>query len=327
MIPLWERCNGRWCAILPGLGIDPRYLTGKHGPCPMCGGRDRWRFDNKRGDGTWICTHCGAGQGIKLAMRFTRQPFDKVARRIERIIGAAPREPARIESSEGSKRAALNRLWAEGNTVRDGDPVDLWMHHRGIGMSSYPACLRTCMRVRHSGPPVSFHPAMLAKVTDPAGKPVMIHKTYLTMSGPKAAVEQPRMFCPGNIPPGSAVRLAVPAAVLGVAEGIETAIAAAKLFKVPTWAALSDWGLERFEPPAGTEHLIIFGDNDANAPAREPPMRRARACRPACMSRYESRREGRRNRRQTGTTYCSAGADDRRSRPPSRSPCSDRLIS
>jgi putative DNA primase/helicase len=264
MIPLWERANGRWRSILPALGIDPSYLTGKNGPCPMCGGRDRWRFDNKRGDGTWICTHCGAGQGIKLALKFTGQPFDEVARRIERIIGAAPREPMQIERSEGWKRAALNRLWAEGKTVRGGDPVDLWMHQRGLGMSSYPTCLRTCLRVRYSGPPVSFHPAMLAKVTDSAGKPVTIHKTYLTATGSKAPLEEPRMFCQRAVPPGSAVRLAAPGAVLGVAEGIETAFAAEKLFRMPVWAALSDWGVEKFEPPAGTERLIIFGDNDAN---------------------------------------------------------------
>jgi putative DNA primase/helicase len=105
---------------------------------------------------------------------------------------------------------------------------------------------------------------MLAKVTDQAGNPVTIHKTYLTAEGTKAPVEQPRMFCQGTIPPGSAVRLARAAAVLGVAEGIETSLAATKLFDVPTWAALSDWGVEWFEPPAGTERLIIFGDNDAN---------------------------------------------------------------
>jgi putative DNA primase/helicase len=265
MTSLPERCKGRWKIILPALGIDSSYLTGKNGPCPLCpGGRDRWRFDDKRGDGTWICTHCGAGQGIKLAMKFTGMAFKELALQIERIIGEAPPPLGQHERSEASKRAALNALWKAGKSISAGDPVDQWMRRRGIGMSAYPDCLRTCMRTRYSGPPVSFHPAMLARVTDPTGKPVMIHKTYLTTSGTKATVEKPRMFCCGAIPPGSAVRLARAASVLGAAEGIETAFAAAKLFGVPTWAALSDWGLERFEPPARTERMIVFGDNDAN---------------------------------------------------------------
>jgi putative DNA primase/helicase len=265
MIPLRERCNSRWRTILPALGIDPSYLTGKNGPCPLCAAsHDRWRFDNKRGDGTWICTHCGAGQGIKLAMKFMRQPFDEVARRIERIIGDAPRAPAQNERSEQEKRGALNRLWQTGKPVQAGDPVDLWLRRRGFILSSYPPCLRTCLRTRYSGRPVSFHPAMLAKVLDPAGKPVMIHKTYLTATGGKAPVEQPRMFCQGIVPRGSAVRLAAPGAILGVAEGIETALAAAQLFRISVWATLSDWGLMHFQPPVGTERLIIFGDNDAN---------------------------------------------------------------
>jgi putative DNA primase/helicase len=182
--PLWERANGHWRSILPAIGIDPKFLTGKNGPCPLCGGRDRWRFDNKRGDGTWFCNHCGAGQGIKLAMMYTGiADFKTIAEKIESVIGKATPEPPRRELSEDAKRAALNELWSAGRPVTVGDPVDLWMHRRGLGAPSYPTCLHTCMQVRHSGPPVTFHPAMLAKVTDATGRPVMIHRTFLTPTG------------------------------------------------------------------------------------------------------------------------------------------------
>jgi putative DNA primase/helicase len=264
-VPLRERTRGRWKTILPALGIDRNYLTGRNGPCPLCpGGRDRWRFDNKNGDGTWICTHCGAGQGIKLAMEYTHLPFNEVARRIERVLGEAPVEPVRVEQSEESKRAALNALWQSTGPIQADDPVDRWLQSRGVRMLSYPGSLRTGMRVRHSGPPVTWHPAMLAMVTDSGGKPATIHKTYITTAGTKAPVEKSRMFCAGSVPPGGAVRLAVPGPELGLAEGIETALAATKMFGTSTWAALSDWGIDKFEPPVDTKRLVIFADNDSN---------------------------------------------------------------
>ena len=68
----------------------------------------------------------------------------------------------------------------------------------------------------------------------------------------------------GSVPLGGAVRLAMPGPVLGIAEGIETALAAMKMFTIPTWAALNAGGVEKFEPPVETERLIIFGDNDQN---------------------------------------------------------------
>ncbi|WBL82305.1 toprim domain-containing protein [Bradyrhizobium xenonodulans] len=262
--PLHERARGRWQTILPALGMDRRFLKRKNGPCPMCGGKDRWRFTDIEGKGTWWCNRCQGGNGVALALKFTKLSFRDVAAHIERVLGDAPIDTARRQRSDQENRAALNALWCSGRAVIPGDPVDLWITGRGLRLDSYPRALRTCQRARHSGPPVTWHPAMLAMVTDPAGKASTIHKTYITTGGKKAAVDRVRMFCPGSRPPGGAVRLTPPAPVLGIAEGIETAIACTMLFDVPTWSALDAGGVERFEPPVGTERLVIFGDHDAN---------------------------------------------------------------
>ena len=61
--------QGRWPEILTRLGIDAAHLTNRHGPCPGCGGRDRFRFDDRDGRGTWYCSGGGeeqAGDGFQL---------------------------------------------------------------------------------------------------------------------------------------------------------------------------------------------------------------------------------------------------------------------
>jgi hypothetical protein len=61
--------NGGWAGLLGGLGVDTSCLTGRHTRCPGCGGKDRFRFDDKDGDGTWICSGGGnmqSGDGIAL---------------------------------------------------------------------------------------------------------------------------------------------------------------------------------------------------------------------------------------------------------------------
>ncbi|MEX5450882.1 primase-helicase zinc-binding domain-containing protein, partial [Stutzerimonas stutzeri] len=66
-----ELMRGRWHDALKYAGMTGRELSGKHCPCPMCGGKDRFRFDDKDGTGSYFCAGCGAGDGMKLMMRLT----------------------------------------------------------------------------------------------------------------------------------------------------------------------------------------------------------------------------------------------------------------
>ena len=68
-----QQANGRWQYILARLGYDVG--DGRHKPCPHCGGRDRFRFDNhniKAGDGGWICSQgmgeTTGGDGLSFLM-------------------------------------------------------------------------------------------------------------------------------------------------------------------------------------------------------------------------------------------------------------------
>jgi putative DNA primase/helicase len=266
-IPITERARGYWSTILPALGIDPRFLTAKNGPCPMCGGKDRFRYTDLESRGTWWCNNCddaNGRNGYALALRFTGMPYAELSKRIAEIIDGRPPRLLRQNGPRSPDRAALNALWRNGRPIEPDDPVDRWMIGRKIILRDYPKCLRFIRQLKHRGPPETIHPAMLAMVSDTDGMPSTIHKTYLTFDGQKADVARVRRFSEGPRPEGGAVRLAAHGAELGIAEGIETALAASQLHGVPVWAALDALGVERFIPPPEITKLIIFGDNDAN---------------------------------------------------------------
>lgn len=83
-----EQVRGRWRWILAVLSITVPDGPMKHGPCPACGGEDRFRFDDKDGRGTWFCNQCvpQAGDGFSLVQNVRQRDFpgakDLVARTI-----------------------------------------------------------------------------------------------------------------------------------------------------------------------------------------------------------------------------------------------------
>ncbi|MHB1937628.1 MAG: DUF7146 domain-containing protein [Acidobacteriaceae bacterium] len=103
--------------------------------------------------------------------------------------------------------------------------------------------------------------AMIGEITRVDGSVIGLHCTYLR-EGRLAHLPEPRkVFGSGADPAGASVRLyPIESGELGVAIGIESAIAAHMLYKVPVWAALDDAGMASFEVPPGVTTLQIFSD-------------------------------------------------------------------
>lgn len=262
--PLAKRAEGRWKSILPALGVlSAKALSGKHGPCPMCGGKDRFRFDDKAGRGTWFCSKCGAGDGVKLVMEARGVEFREAAKLVENVVGSARVIQPREERDDADKRRAAAALWDSGQRVTPDSIAGRYLAAR-CGLSAFPGCLRAVDELRYAGEPVRYLPALLARLDGPDGRPATVHRTYLSFSGGKADVPDPRRLMPGEVPKGSAVRLAPAGQVLGIAEGIETALSAAALFQMPVWAAVNATLMAQWSPPEGVERVVVFADNDAS---------------------------------------------------------------
>lgn len=73
--------------IFPAAGISFSKAAHQHQSCPMCGGDDRFRCDDKRGEGTWICSQCGAGNGFMLVQQYTGLDVYETNKLISGAIG------------------------------------------------------------------------------------------------------------------------------------------------------------------------------------------------------------------------------------------------
>ena len=257
---LIERANYHWRDILRINGIPGRHLTGKHGPCPWCGGKDRFRFSDKNGTGSFICGQCGSGYGPHFLMRFHGVSFEDALKMVANTIGQARRRPHRPPPNGDDARAKVQRAWNTGIvpdaailTEAADDSVMRYLAGRGIPWSGFHD-------IRQSS-----RGNMLVLVRDPAGHPCQLQVTMLTRDGARRTdTRYQRLYMEMPFPDGAAVRLMPYQKTLGIAEGVETALSAALLFGVPVWAALDAGLLRKWQPPSDLDRIVIFGDNDEN---------------------------------------------------------------
>lgn len=275
------RLGNGWPAILAQLGVPEEYRREKvrnrevHGPCPGCGGHDRFFFDNHRGRGDYFCRACGAGDGFKLLELVHGWSFSEARKRVIAAMGL-------VESAPKMQTAAVQ--------VRERDPAEAsqppdrvrrlrrgccnvelctcavdYLASRGLWPLPIGCILRAHATVEYWNGEVRMgrFPALVADVVDVAGELVTVHTTYLEAGKKLAGYEPRKIWSKMSGHEGCAVRL-MPASgdVLGVAEGIETALSAALLDSIPVWAALNTSLLRRFKPPPGVTRLRVYADRD-----------------------------------------------------------------
>lgn len=252
-----EIAKGHWREILPALGVDSKFLRNQHGPCPMCGGGDRFRFDDQHRMGGYICSQCGAGDGFKLATHVTGLSFQYIAEKIREMLGHSNDYTGPTgDVEEMRRRDRMRAVWQGSGRPELYGAVSAYLEER-VG------CLWPSGELREAL--YCGHPTMVARVLDHSGqRAVNLHLTLLGQDGHKADVETNKRVMKGRLPDGCSIRLGPEKAVMGVAEGIETAISAAIMFDMPVWACINANLLSKWVPPEKAEHVTVFGDNDAN---------------------------------------------------------------
>lgn len=263
-----ENARGRWKEILLHFGIDPKFLTGLNGPCPFCGGKDRFRWDNKDGNGGYFCGGCKPGTGFQFLQQARSWDPHQTAQEIDKWLGLskAPAGHTRPERTEEDKRADLRELLGASGRVVKGTAAWNYLCTRCGEPGDVLRDLWAIPRLRHSLE-AGDYPALLALMRYADGTGASVHRTFLTAEGQKANVSPVRKIMPPPSPKGlagSCVRLGPLQERVGIAEGIETAICAGRLFRLPVWAAISANGMVTWEPPEGVHQVVICADNDAS---------------------------------------------------------------
>jgi len=214
-----------------------------------------------------------AERGIWMADNENLAPLDRD--RYWRLVEQARREREAQHAAQWLDNAVrLMDLREECTHLTDGDVVCTYLQRRGIDRPHCSALMR------HDKLPywewdegdsryVGDYAAMIGMVTAPDGKLVNLHRTYLSPDGGKAQVATPRkLMASAGTMSGASIKLGAPVPhkdgglMLGIAEGIETALAASMLGRLPVWSCISAYGLRAFCPPPTVKHIYIFGDHD-----------------------------------------------------------------
>lgn len=247
------------------------------GPCPACGGRDRFQINVR--NGKWLC-RAGGNDAIGLVMHTHGLDFlgavelltgDSLPAQVPRQ--QAPMVAAPAPDDDGMARA--DDIWRQSVPIA-GTAGANWLATRGILLDEVP-----------DDGGLRFHPAcpygsgrkaacILARFTDVlTGAPRGLHRRAVT------AGVTPKTMTLGPMG-GAVVRLWPDEDIthgLIIGEGVETVLAAATHMQHrgtllrPAWACCVANNMETFPVLPGVEALTILADNDVSGRGQQAAAR------------------------------------------------------
>lgn len=180
--------------------------------------------------------------------------FKSEAPRFARTAEATPAgaiSPTEIDAEAEQRRESAIKLWEASTALRDTLGWKYFTQRRQLHIGLLDD-LSHCLRW-HEG-----IKAVVALMTDPvSGAPTGVHRTFLDRDGTKRERKMLGKRGVVRLSPDEEVTLG-----LGIAEGVEDAMAVLLLGRAPVWAASCAGAIDRFPVLPGVEHLTIFADDD-----------------------------------------------------------------
>jgi phage/plasmid primase-like uncharacterized protein len=252
------------------------------GPCPLCGGTDRFSVHVKKQ--VFNCRGCAVGGDvIKLVQHLDGCDF---ATAIETLVGNTARAQVQVKSApvqrdddddEQLRLEQADKIWRSSSPL--GPDAVIYFLKRGISINDVPGHGGLRYHARCPWRPGATTPAIIGRFTTSIGnEPRGIWRRPLT--GEKPMTLGPMAGCCIRLWSDEAVEQG-----LVVGEGVETCLSAATRIThkgtllQPAWAACVAGNLERFPVLSGIEALTILVDHDhADARGRRAGQEAADAC-------------------------------------------------
>ncbi|ELS3406980.1 toprim domain-containing protein, partial [Salmonella enterica] len=269
-----KQACGHWPRILPALGV--KVIKNRHQSCPVCGGSDRFRFDDKEGRGTWFCNQCGAGDGLKLVEKVFGVSASEAAGKVNAVTGnlppVAPEVIAAAEAETEADRKAAAALAVRLMEKTRPASGNAYLTHKG-----FPGHECVMLTATHKTGGVTFRAGdMVVPLYDNAGALVnvqLINSDGLKRTLKGGAVKGTCHIIGGQKQAGKR---------LWIAEGYATALTVHHLTGETVMVALSSVNLLSLASLARQKHpacqIVLAADRDLNGNGQSKAAAAADAC-------------------------------------------------